>query len=301
MESAWSTTSTRTTAPRSRNGNYLPGPLRELTARLLSRAEEASSRHFHLVLAERYYAERFPRGQTVLNHARFPALDEDRLLARPRAGHPRLIYTGNVKPYRGAHRHSELLQHLPDAEVFLVGRCEPELAAELRAGSDPERLHLEGVGGYVPHERIVSYYLRESWTAGLALFPPRRHTLRKELTKVFEYMAYGIPVLCTGFPNLRRIVEGAECGICVDPENGAAAAGSGALSVGASRGGAADGRERTGGGADDLQLGHPGAKVAAFLRYHPQTPIPNNAEYMGPPVMTRFGCKEPDMGSGFTI
>ena len=203
---------------------YLPGPLRELTARLLSRAEEASSRHFHLILAERYYAERFPRGQTVLNHARFPALDEDRLLARPRAGHPRLIYTGNVKPYRGAHRHSELLQHLPDAEVFLVGRCEPELAAELRAGSDPERLHLEGVGGYVPHERIVSYYLRESWTAGLALFPPRRHTLRKELTKVFEYMAYGIPVLCAGFPNLRRIVEGAECGICVDPENGAAAA-----------------------------------------------------------------------------
>ena len=31
-------------------------------------------------------------------------------------------------------------------------------------------------------------------------------------------MAFGIPVLCADFPNLRRIVEGAECGICVDPE-----------------------------------------------------------------------------------
>ena len=203
---------------------YLPAPLRALAARLLTWAEEASSRHFHLVLAERYYAERFPRGETVLNYARFPVLDEDRLLARPRAGHPRLIYTGNVKPYRGAHLHAGLLQHLPDAELFLVGRCEPELAAELRAGSDPGRLHFEGVGGYVPHQRIVSYYLRECWTAGLALFPPGRHTRRKELTKVFEYMAYGIPVLCADFPNLRQIVEGAECGICVDPGNGTAGA-----------------------------------------------------------------------------
>ena len=204
---------------------YLPAPLRELTARLLSWVEEGSSRHFHLVLAERYYAERFPRGQAVLNYARFPELDQDRLRARPRAGHPRLIYTGNVKPYRGARRHTELLNHLPEAELFLVGRCDPQLAAELRADSDPDRLHFEGVGEYVPHQRIVSYYLRESWTAGLALFPPGRHTRRKELTKIFEYMAYGIPVVCADFPNLKEIVEGAECGICVDPENHTAAAG----------------------------------------------------------------------------
>lgn len=203
---------------------YLPSPLRALTARLLAWAEESSSRHFHLVLAERYYAERFPCGETVLNYARFPALDENRLAARPRAGNPRLIYTGNVKTYRGAHRHTGLLEHLPEAQLFLVGRCDPNLASELQACVDPERLHLEGVGGYVPHQRIVSYYLRESWTAGLALFPPSPHTRRKELTKIFEYMAFGIPVLCADFPNLREIVEGAECGICVDPDNLSAAA-----------------------------------------------------------------------------
>ena len=98
------------------------------------------------------------------------------------------------------------------------------MAADLQAGADPERLHLEGVGGYVPHQRIVSYYLQESWTAGLALFPRSPHTRRKELTKIFEYMAFGIPVLCADFPNLREIVEGAECGICVDPEDLPAAA-----------------------------------------------------------------------------
>ena len=197
---------------------YLPRRLRALIAGTLARVEEGASRYFHLVLAERYYAERFPRGESILNYPRLPALDEGRFAARPRAGNPRLIYTGNVKSYRGAHRHTRLLKHLPDAELFLVGRCDPGLAADLQVGTDPARLHLEGVGVHVPHERIVSYYLRESWTAGLALFPPSRHTRRKELTKIFEYMAFGIPVLCADVPNLRRIVEGAGCGICVDPE-----------------------------------------------------------------------------------
>ena len=201
-----------------REREYLPSWIRSPIAGTLGRVEEIASRRFHLVLAERYYAERFPRGQAVLNYVRFPVLDEGRLASRPRAEHPRLIYTGNVKTYRGARHHARLLDHLPDAELFLVGRCDPALADDLRAGADPSRLHVEGVGGHVPHERIVSYYLRESWTAGLALFPPGPHTRRKELTKIFEYMAYGIPVLCADFPNLRRIVEGAGCGICVDPD-----------------------------------------------------------------------------------
>ena len=203
---------------------YLPPWLRAAFAGPLGWIEEGASRHFHLVLAERYYAERFPRGEAVLNYVRFPRLDEDRLAARPRGDVPRLIYTGNVKSYRGAHLHGRLLQHLPDAELFLVGRCDPEMASEVRAHGDGSRLHLDGVGGYVPHERIVSYYLRESWTAGLALFPPGPHTRRKELTKIFEYMAFGIPVLCADFPNLRRIVEETECGICVDPQNAEEAA-----------------------------------------------------------------------------
>ena len=207
-----------------REREYLPSWLRGLVARTFALAETGASRYFHLILAERYYAERFPRGTTILNYARFPELDETALAQRPRAENPRLIYTGNVKEYRGARCHAQLLQHLPNAEVFLVGRCDKDLAVDLQRTVDSTRLHFEGVGTYVPHERIVDYYLREYWTAGLALFPPSQHTSRKELTKIFEYMAYGIPVLCSNFPNLREIVEDAKCGLCVDSNNGAEAA-----------------------------------------------------------------------------
>jgi glycosyltransferase involved in cell wall biosynthesis len=200
---------------------YLPSLVRRLVSRLFEWGENFSSRFFKLILAERYYAERFPRGQIVLNYSRFPEVEEGVLENRPRSNGIRLIYTGNVKVYRGAFINARILRAIPEAELFLVGRCSAELATEIEAaaGDGGERLHMEGVGYLVPFERIIEHYLEEQWTAGLAVFPPSPHTVKKELTKIFEYMAYEIPVVCSNFPNLKRIVEGEGCGICVDPED----------------------------------------------------------------------------------
>jgi glycosyltransferase involved in cell wall biosynthesis len=205
---------------------YLPLWLRGGISRAFSLLERAAGRCFRVVLAERYYAERWPRGTPVLNYAEFPNIPASVLASRPVSGPMRLIYTGNVKSYRGAFTHVALLDFLPRAELFLVGRCSRELAAELRtrAGTAVDRLHLEGIGHMVPFERITACYTQEQWTAALAVFPPSPHTLRKELTKIFEYMAYAIPVVCADFPNLRRIVEGEGCGLCVDPQDPNAAA-----------------------------------------------------------------------------
>ena len=200
---------------------YLPAPVRRLISRFFEWGENFSSRFLEINMADRYYAERFPRGQTVLNYSRFPEVEEEILENRPRSAGIRLIYTGNVKVYRGAFINAGILGTIPEAELFLVGRCSAELAGEIEAIVDDgvDRLHMEGVGYLVPFERIVERYLEAQWTAGLAVFPPSPHTVKKELTKIFEYMAYEIPVVCSNFPNLKRIVEGEECGICVDPEN----------------------------------------------------------------------------------
>lgn len=201
--------------------HYLPLTLRFGVAALVAKFEELASRAFPLVLAERYYLRRFPRGHLVLN---YPLAEQ--IAAGPRSHSPpadgiRLLYTGGVSEDRGALIHASLVTLCDKAQVHVVGRCAPALATRMRevAGDGEPRLFITGEQGHVRYEDILNLYRRGGWTAGLALFPPTPHYREKELTKFFEYMAAGIPILCSDFPVWRSLIANAGCGLTVDPND----------------------------------------------------------------------------------
>jgi len=53
---------------------------------------------------------------------------------------------------------------------------------------------------------------------------PRPNYVDAWPTKMFEYMARGLPVVCSNFPLWSDIVGGADCGIAVDPRDATAIA-----------------------------------------------------------------------------
>ncbi|MCD8503277.1 MAG: glycosyltransferase [Bacillaceae bacterium] len=85
------------------------------------------------------------------------------------------------------------------------------------AGDQKHQLKIHGIDYYVPKTEIDAAYLQEQWLAGVALFPPTEHYFKKELTKFFEYMTAGIPILCSNFPAWEAFVKKYNCGIAVDP------------------------------------------------------------------------------------
>lgn len=196
---------------------YIPVPFRWLLAVLLAGLEKLASWLMYVVIAEKYYRRRFPNSESVLN---YPLIERGQKSSAFNADSLSLLYTGNISKDRGAIVHARIVAERADIKVHMIGKCTENLADEMRqaAGSACNRLSITGVGEYVPYEQIKKCYAQRCWLAGLAIFPRSPHYVEKELTKFFEYMQAGLPVICSNFPTWTPLIEGEGVGICVEPD-----------------------------------------------------------------------------------
>lgn len=54
---------------------------------------------------------------------------------------------------------------------------------------------------------------------GIIIYQPISNHIYSQPNKLFEYMAAGLPIVCSNFELWKEIVEDNNCGICVDPTN----------------------------------------------------------------------------------
>lgn len=76
--------------------------------------------------------------------------------------------------------------------------------------------------GYVPQQ--VAFAQAQGTLAGIALLKPIGDYPDSYPTKLFDYMALGLPVVTSDFALYQQIVEQHQCGFCIAPDNAAALA-----------------------------------------------------------------------------
>ena len=75
--------------------------------------------------------------------------------------------------------------------------------------------------GVLPPDQVGDLYAKADVGVVLLDYSPNvgYHKGTLGVLKMFEYMMAGIPVVATDFELWKEIVEGNDCGLCIDPHN----------------------------------------------------------------------------------
>ncbi len=142
---------------------------------------------------------------------------------------PVVLYLGGLERNRGSRLMVEafarVLAEYPQARLLHVGHmAPPDLADEVRADLDARGIEAAvTLAGRVPFEQIGAYLQRAA--VGWVTWQPVPKNEKNIPTKLFEYMAYGLPVVSSSLASTRPFVRPGENGFLVTADDPSAHAG----------------------------------------------------------------------------
>ena len=136
-----------------------------------------------------------------------------------RPGAALALYLGYLQPHRGLEQVISALVSCPEVTLAVMGEGEVRYVRSLRERADKagvsERVHFLPL---VPPDQVVMN--ARSADLGLVMSQPASFTHFNSLpNKLFQYLAAGLPVIASEFPELARIVVGHDVGVVCDPRD----------------------------------------------------------------------------------
>jgi glycogen synthase len=183
----------------------------------------------HFLLAERSYADELPflHGRYTFVENKYKATSNPFTprtpVAMPQHGPLHLLYSGTIAEEYGIWEAIELaaqLRHLrPETQLTIIGYCANAHTWQKLQQVCEQSLFIHLIGGdqLVPHSLILEHIQKTH--IGLLPYRPNASTFRCIPTKLYEYMAHGLPILIQQNPAWQGIVQQAEAGLSVDFSN----------------------------------------------------------------------------------
>jgi glycosyltransferase involved in cell wall biosynthesis len=199
---------------------WLPPMLGRVTGWMLNCLAPFLLANIPVVFAESSYIKHYPwvkRSVVVLN---MPLLDRLLPVNERKNADFTLGYLGSVSELRGSMNTLRAMRILKKRGYKIIYECVGPV-------SETDQREMLNLASEYQLEVRLHGYLRadEGWRlmarchVGLAVLLPRPNYIESYPTKLFEYMALGLPVIVSSFPLYREVVSSADCGLCVNPEN----------------------------------------------------------------------------------
>ncbi|MCE7062635.1 glycosyltransferase [Dyadobacter sp. CY343] len=192
--------------------------------RLFHYFDHIARKRFHFVFTEKAYLQEYSAlkfsFQIIQNFAHLPLIDSFSNTKR-QVARPEFFYSGVISLERSfdvmVAAFSELKDLFPDFHVHIFGTVRiSENVISALPGFDRIRQNLT-FHGYT--DQKIAFGYAAGCIAGIALLKPVGDYQDSYTTKLFEYMALGLPVITSDFPSYRQIVEPSQCGFCICPNN----------------------------------------------------------------------------------
>jgi glycosyltransferase involved in cell wall biosynthesis len=133
------------------------------------------------------------------------------------------IYCGGITELRGAFKiikATEIaLKKMPNIKVVLLGKYSPAtLKKDLQDYININKLQKNvELLSEVSYSEVSKFY-NKSKIGLVTLLRSRTFEISMPI-KVFEYMAFGLPIIGSNFGHIKKYIEKENCGITVDPDN----------------------------------------------------------------------------------
>ena len=189
---------------------WIPVPLRWAVSRLYRAYESYAVAKFDAVVtATSTIAGNFSsRAKNVVVVNNYPRLDDIVFQTKPfKERENNICYVGGLSEVRGIRVMVESVKSLHDIQLVLAGECENGVIDVIEESPNVKYL------GKIERKEVNSVY-GDSLVGLVLLQPLERYKVSKPV-KMYEYMAAGLPFVCSDFPLWRKLVEETGAGICV--------------------------------------------------------------------------------------